>query len=292
MSSNPSPTRNKADRRAATWRRVRPTTASGPRLGIVGSVAFHAVIFAFALFSFHNFHTPVETHIVPVDLVTLADKTNVAAQAPPPPKVEPEKIDIPVPAIPVPPEPDLIQAEPAPDADMPKFDIAKPAPKPKPKPETKPKPEKPKLTARQRQEQDFAALLNKVTKAPRRPENAKTSERLVQGVGAGNAMTADLADALQSQIYHCWSPPVGAPNADDLIVEYELHLNPDGTVGSLSLLPGSAARAAGNPYTRAAAEAASRAVYRCAPYRLPAKDYAQWRDINPLHFDPRQLMQQ
>lgn len=286
MSSSPNPSRNKAERRAVTWRRARPTTASGPRYGVLGSVAFHVLVFAAALFSLHNFRTPVETHIVPVDLVTLADQTNIAAQAPPPPKIEPEKIDIPAPTIEPPPEPTLVEPAPAPDVEMPDFDIAKP------KPEPKPKPEKPKLTAKQRQERDFAALLNQVTKAPKRPENAKTSDRLIQGVGAGNAMTADLADALQSQIYRCWSPPVGAPNADDVIVEYALHLNPDGTVGSLALLPGSAARAATNSYTRAAAEAASRAVYRCAPYRLPAKDYALWRNINPLHFDPRQLMGQ
>lgn len=284
MSSNPNPSRDKADRRAVIWRRARPTTESGPRYGVVGSVAFHALIFAAALFSFRNFHTPVETHIVPVDLVTLADKTNVTAMAPPPPKVEPEKLDIPPPVIAPPPVPDMAEPEPAPDAKMPKFDVAKPKPKPEP--------EKPKESRQQRQEQDFAALLNKVTSAPKRPQNAKLANRLVQGVGAGNAMTADLADALQSQIYRCWSPPVGAPNANDLIVDYELRLNPDGTVGSLSLLPGSALRAASSPYTRAAAEAASRAVYRCAPYHLPAKDYAEWRDISPLHFDPRQLMQQ
>ena len=52
---------------------------------------------------------------------------------------------------------------------------------------------------------------------------------MIQGIGAANAMTADLADALKSQIYQCWSPPVGAPNADDLVVDFDLSLNPDGT---------------------------------------------------------------
>jgi hypothetical protein len=48
----------------------------------------------------------------------------------------------------------------------------------------------------------------------------------------------------------------------------------------------------GNPYTRAAAEAASRAIYQCAPYNLPAKRYSEWREINPLRFDPREMMGQ
>jgi len=41
----------------------------------------------------------------------------------------------------------------------------------------------------------------------------------------------------------------------------------------------------------AAAEAASRAIYQCAPYNLPAKRYSDWRDIN-LRFDPREMMNQ
>ena len=115
MSSNPSQT----SARAVPWRRAEPTTAHGPRFGIVGSLVFHALIVAAALFSFRNFHTPQETHMVPVDLVTLADTTNVAAQAPPaPPKLEPEKIDIPTPQLEPPPEPQLAEVAPAPDAKM------------------------------------------------------------------------------------------------------------------------------------------------------------------------------
>jgi outer membrane biosynthesis protein TonB len=295
MSSNPSQTGTSAvHAKAVLWRRVEPTTAHGPRFGILGSLAFHALVFSAALFSFRNFHAPQETHTVPVDLVTLADTTNVAAQAPPAPKLpEPEKIDIPTPTLEPPPEPELAEVAPAPDAKMPEFDVAKAKPPEKPKEEEKPKPpEKPKVSRKQQQQQDFAALLNKLTAQPRRPSNAKEGPRVIRGIGAGTAMTADLADALQSQIYRCWSPPVGAPNADDLIVDYDLRLNPDGTVAALALLPGSAAAASGNSYTRAAAEAASRAVYQCAPYRLPADRYSVWRDINPLHFDPRQLMQQ
>ena len=84
----------------------------------------------------------------------------------------------------------------------------------------------------------------------------------------------------------------GAPDARDLIVDSDLSLNPDGSVGRLQMTPGTAAHAAGNGYTRAAAEAASRAIYQCQPYRLPPDRYALWREINPLRFDPRQMMGQ
>src|SRR5690606_33220968 len=139
---------------------------------------------------------------VPVELVTIADATNVAAQAPPEPDPDPDlpDIDIPTPVLEPPPEPEMVEAEAAPDAELPDFDVAKPEPKPEPKPKPKP-PEKPKLTKKQRDQQDFAALLNQLTKPSKRPANAKNADRVVKGVGAGNAMTADIADALQSQIY-------------------------------------------------------------------------------------------
>lgn len=261
---------------------MRPTTEQGPRYGVVASTAFHALIFAATLFTFHrNFDTPDEVHMVPVDLVTVADKSNVQAMAPPaPPKPEEQKLDIPPPVVEPPPVPQMQEVEPAPEPPVPKFEVQKekppPVDKPVPKPETK-----------KNAQQDFAALLNKLT-APDRPvKNAKAGPRVIQQVGIGNGMTADLADALKSQIYRCWSPPTGAPDARDLIVDYDLRLNPDGTVGGLELKT-----LGGNAYTRAAAEAASRAIYQCQPYRLPPDRYNLWREINPLRFDPRQMMEQ
>lgn len=245
------------------------------------SALFHGLILTMLLFTFHrSFDTPEDSHVVPVDLVTIADQTNVAAQAPPAP--EPQKMDTPPPALEPPLEPQLQEVEPAPVPPMPQFKVAKE----KPKPVDKPAPTKKEM------QQDFNALLNKLT-APEKPvKNAKAGPRVIQGIGTGNLMTADLADALKSQIYRCWSPPTGAPDARDLIVDYDLSLNPDGTVGRLQMTPGTVAAAAGNGYTRAAAEAASRAVYQCQPYRLPPDRYNLWREINPLRFDPRQMMNQ
>ena len=276
MSSNHNPTRARA---AATYRRTRPTTSRGPRYGVLASVAFHGLVVAAAFFTFsRSFETPQDSNVVPVDLVTIADVTNVAAQAPPAP--EPEKLDIPMPALEAPPEPQLQEVEPAPEPPMPKFDVKK---------EVKPveKPAEPKKTA----SVNFDALLNKLTTPEKPVKNARPAERAIAGIGSGNAMTANIADALKSQIYRCWSPPTGAPDARDLVVDYALRLNPDGTVASLQLTPGTQMAAASNAYTRAAAEAASRAIYQCQPYRLPAERYNVWREINPLRFDPRQMME-
>ena len=247
---------------------------------MLASVLFHSLIVAAMFFTLQrNFDTPEDSNVVPVDLVTIADVTNVAAQAPPQPEME--KIEIPQTALEPPPEPQMQAVEPAPEPPVPQFDVQK---------EVKPveKPVEPKKSA----SVNFDALLNKLTTPEKPVKNAKPAERVIPGIGSGNAMTANIADALKSQIYRCWSPPTGAPDARDLIVDYDLSLNPDGSVGRLQMTPGTAAAAAGNGYTRAAAEAASRAIYQCQPYRLPPDRYAQWREINPLRFDPRQMMGQ
>jgi hypothetical protein len=281
MSQNPSQTRSKV-----ALRRARPTTAQGPRFGVVGSLLFHGLIVAAALFSFHtNFTAPDDTHMVPVDLVTIADKTNVAAQAPPTPP-QPEKLDIPVPPREAPPEPDMMQAEPAPDMPVPKFDVAKDKPKPEPKVEEKP-PEKPKPPTKKEQQADFDSLINNLTKPDKPVKNAKAGPKVIQQVGLGTGMTADIADALRSQIRRCWSLQIFPPNPADAIVDYDLQLTRDGRVAALELLTRN-----GNSFTRASAEAASRAIYQCQPYRLPLDRYNVWSEVNPLRFDPRQMLEQ
>ena len=199
---------------------------------------------------------------MPVELVTLARQTNVAAAAPPPVD-EPVKRDLP--PLPPPPEPPMVKVEPAPDVKPPKFEIQK-----QKSPDTR---------------QDISSLLNQLT-MPEKPAK-NTAQQASESAGLANAMSASLADMLRSQIRNCWSPIAGAPNPADQIVSFDLHLNPDGTISSIETLTVSA-----NPYTAAAVAAATRAIYQCSPYHLPAASYSQWRQFRPLRFDPRQMVQQ
>jgi hypothetical protein len=236
------------------------------------SLALHAALVGATYITWRNMldSIPQETHTVPVDLV-IAQTTNVAAQAPPP-----QKLDIPKPAPEEPSLPDFAQAEPAPVPPVPEIKI------------------KPDQTDDQDQDktkkptnQDFAALLNKLTAPQTPPKNAKPGTRTVEGIGNANLATASLVDAMKSQIDRCWSPPVGAPNPNDLVVAFALRLNRDGTVASLGELSETIARATTNTYTQASVMAASRAIYQCMPYKLPQDSYNQWQEINPLRFDPR-----
>ncbi|MGH6828740.1 MAG: hypothetical protein ACREFW_07505, partial [Rhizomicrobium sp.] len=169
-------------------RPARPTTAKGPRAGLAVSILLHGLLIAATYATWSRMvNVSEESHAVPVDLITVSEKTNVRAMAPPPPP-QPPKIQIPTPVLEPPPLPQFEEAEPAPVPVPPKFRIA---------------PEK-KVETPKRTNQDFAALLNKLTAPPKSPANAKAGPRTVEGIGAATAMTADLADALKSQIYRCW----------------------------------------------------------------------------------------
>jgi len=266
-------------------------------LGLIAAVLLHVLIIGATLFSFaHKLDiTSEEAPVVPVDLVTLAQKTNLRAMVKVEPKAPPKEDVQPAPPTPqpiVPPAPQVKPDMPDQAPSEPTIAKAEPAPvpifKPQQKPPAPPKPQKQTFDIN-----NIAALLNKEQPAASSVRNAKVGPHNVKAFGTGDAMTADLQDSLRSQIRQCWSPPVGAPHAEDLIVDFDLFLARDGSVAQPpQLTSDSAAAASSNPYTRAAAEAARRAIYECAPYKLPADRYDQWREINPFHFDPREMMGQ
>ena len=311
-------------------------------VGLIGSVLLHVSIVGATLFTFaHKLEITEESPpVVPVELVTIAAKTNltptvkVRPKAPPkeeepvtPP--EPQKVEAPPPPEEKPqpekleekPEPKPVEAppEPAPKA----VEKLEPPPEPKPKPvetppppppeiakpkaEVKPAPSEskqvekiklhpiaPKAEATPKKDQfdidSVMALLDKRAPASKSSPNARVANRNMKGFGPQDAMTMDLQDSLRSQIQQCWNPPVGAPHPEELVVEFELFLKPDGSVAQTPQLSAESQSAVQrDSYTRAAAEAARRAIYTCAPYKLPQDRYGQWQDIT-LTFDPRQMM--
>ncbi|HJR57546.1 MAG TPA: hypothetical protein VJ798_13300 [Rhizomicrobium sp.] len=257
-----SPAQSQSARQKSWPARRPPTTAAGTPYGIPASLVLHGLAVIALLFAFRGVVPPGEANMVPVDLITIAEETNVAAAAPPEPQQETIERP-PLEPMAAPPEPEI--AEPAPiDVKPPEIKIAEPPPKP------------------QRENNDINALLNQLTKPE--PRNARPAPRAQETVGAGNAATAGLADALRNAIGACWNPIPGAPNPADQIVTFTLQLNRDGTVARVE-----AQTRGGNSYTAAARLAAERAIYGCQPYNtLPANRYNEWRDFT-LRFDPRQM---
>jgi len=129
MSQSLSPARNS----------LRPTTARGPRVGLVGAVLLHAAIVAVTLFSWrHQLEIADESPpVVPVDVITIGAKTNIAPTIERHQQPQPKEDVTPPQSAPAPTPPQQTEAavEPAPAPPLPK---PVPLPKPTTKPETPP----------------------------------------------------------------------------------------------------------------------------------------------------------
>ncbi|MFN3834560.1 MAG: hypothetical protein ACK4NO_01530 [Glycocaulis sp.] len=265
------------------------------------SLVLHLAVFASAFIYFPRAATQTgESVLVPVELVTLADITNIRAARPDPqPEPEPEVIERPQPVAPEP-EPQPREAEPE-IIPLPPTEEAQPEPEPEPvrepepqpvppEPEPRPEPQRPQPQPRPQQPQglDLDALSTLVdrsrqTSAPARPADEGDTR---QGAGAGTAMTATMADLFRSQASRCWREPADAPDPASLRVSVEVQLERDGSLSAQPrLVDSNRILGSSNPYLRLAGERAVRAVIECAPYAMPAGQYQQWRRIT-VHFEP------
>jgi colicin import membrane protein len=92
-----------------------------------------------------------------------------------------------------------------------------------------------------------------------------------------------LMGLLRDQIQRCYTAPISASGGDVTAPVLDIRLNQD---GSLSSEP-TVMRAGATTTDRAMADAALRAVRRCAPYRVPAQFapfYTDWKTLN-VQFD-------
>ncbi len=95
-------------------------------------------------------------------------------------------------------------------------------------------------------------------------------------------------DAIRQQIRRCWNLPAGAKDAQDLVIEVSVIMNPDGTVRQATVVDEGRMRS--DPFFRAAAESARRAVLnpKCSPLKLPPEKYSQWQRMT-LTFNPKDM---
>lgn len=274
---------------------------------LLGAAVLSALAHAAALFGalvvWPMVAPPIElpSDVVPIELLTVADQTNIMAQTEQKLEQPPDPAPLPMPEIP---QPDLqpptppppVEEEPAPDAEA---DAKKPEP---PKPETpveperkfamampkaKPKPEKPK------EKFDVDQILKGLDKVDDAPKEAKAApskaDRAVKGAGAQTALTMSEIDALKGQLAKCWNVPVGAPDPAALVFRVRVFLNEDGTVASPPQLVDQGRLS--DPYFRAAVDSAIRAIHICGPYNLPPEKYAGptgWNEV-VIRFDPREM---
>lgn len=287
------------------------------RGSVVLSVSGHVLALLFAQFGLpHVFELPqVDVQVIPVELVTEADinKPPPPATPEPEPKPKPEAA-APPPAPPAPPpapepppqppaQPEVVEAPPPPPEkpappekqEAPKPEPPKPAPSvlAQAKPQAKPKPPKPK--------NDFASVLKNLEQLPKQtPPTPKPSDAAAPDKGeptppqelsqqASITEIERLKQMIRKQIQPCWSPPVGAEQAKDLVVAIYIRVDRAGMVTDARVVDGTAS--SGNPFARAAADAARRAVLnpQCQPFRLPQNRYDLWKEIR-FNFDPKGML--
>ncbi|MFC7051744.1 cell envelope integrity protein TolA [Hansschlegelia quercus] len=136
------------------------------------------------------------------------------------------------------------------------------------------------------------SALNDVREASRKETSAPdTAPETTAGTARGTASKLSLSqrtgidNAVREQVMQCWNPPVGAASDGSLAVRVQFTLNADGSLSGGPTVTNSSS----NPAFRAAAGAATRAVQRCAPLKLPPEAYDYWRQVN-INFDPKDMM--
>ena len=220
----------------------------------------------------------------------------MTAMAPPiltepkPPKIVEEPEDDPEPPVPE-------QAVQIPDEKEPE---KKPVPNKKPR--QKPVVPKKLLKEEDKKDEDVDPTPNQFTSLMRSLVDAKPSsnddseqvapvrkkeENFIDRMG--DRLTLSEQDALIQQLSGCWNYLTsGGKDAENLVVELRLFVNPDRTVREARILDTD--RYNGDSFYRAAADSAMRAIRNpnCIPLRLPTDKYDQWSTI-VVRFDPSEM---
>ncbi len=276
---------------------------SGPRLSLATLIATSAhllvlIVFQYGLPGIYA-PPPVAEVIIPVDVVNIDDITNL-----PPPTAD-EPVEEPVPPPPPPPAPPQMAVAPPEAVPPPPEPEATPDPKPKPpKAEAKPPPTKvasarPLAKPKPPDRRDFTTVLKSLESQQPRPKTPEKAEKQPKPAPPtprsemSELATVTQLDALRTiirrQIEPCWNPPVGATDAEDLVVRIQVWVDPDGTVRQAKILD--AGRMSVDRFYEAAADSARRAILnpRCNPLKLPPDRYELWREL-VLTFNPKEMI--
>ncbi|MEQ8193755.1 MAG: hypothetical protein RIB59_04635 [Rhodospirillales bacterium] len=298
-----------------------------PRKTVIYSMVFHVLIVVVSYLGLPALKKPLTMSETPVmvELVTVAERTN--APPPPPRKPAPQKkpsppreapptppqAQTPPPPPPSPLSQDVAAVPPAPTP-KPKKAKEKPKPQPKAKPEPEPKVKVPPKLAKAKPKRkpkppdNFASVLKTLEEldrsAPKKDEkkekqkkkqpDKKFDEMIAQALMSQKPqhdptrpLTISEIDLVRQQIARCWNLPAGAKNAEDLIIEIKVGMNPDGTVRE-ARIENQVRMSDG--FFRAAAESALRAVLnpQCQPFKLPPEKYSIWQTMT-LTFNPKEM---
>ena len=282
------------------------------RKSFARSILFHTMVMVVGYFGLPELRRDLSMTEAPimVEIVTVAETTNAPAlkpaskRQPPPPKTKPPpappKVAAPPPPAPKP-KPE-VAAVPSPPETKPK---SPPKPTAKPRPQVPPRLVKAKPKRKPKPPDTFASVLKTVKELHRQKpkpkekskkkkdesferQTAKALASLSRRYDTSRPLTISEIDLVRQQIAGCWNLPAGAKDAENLVIEIWVAMNPDGTVRQARIKQQQ--RMLTDSFFRAAAESALRAVLnkRCQPFKLPRKKYDRWKTMT-LVFNPKEM---
>jgi outer membrane biosynthesis protein TonB len=161
-----------------------------------------------------------------------------------------------------------------------------PAPTPKPKEKSKPAPAKPAPKATPKEKPRSSRLGDDFLKGiSDRPKGKATKPR----AAVSSRDMASLAQAIIRQIKPCYVVPAGGVDIDEIVTVFRLQLHRNGTVRAVNLEDQEGVNSSNRDYARQVAEAARRAILRCAPLDLPSELYEGGWDDMDIGFRPSSL---
>lgn len=276
------------------------------KLGVPISLGLHATMVGVGLIAFSGAPKPFEdSRIIPIEIVSIANDTNISAAIRKPKKVELSEAEVDAPMTLETPmvnaqeeAPDISErreavVEKTAEAVVQNSDIAPTdapdIPKPEPTEPQIPVFDLDKLSGLVNKTRDTAPEANQQQALQSEQNFYRFAESARAGSGAATEMTVSEMDALQSAMYKCWRIPSDARNPEKLIVTLDVRLLPGGFVDDVKLIRSLQNRSQdpNNPFWDVAEQRALRAVSQCAPYDfLTQESYQNWRRLT-LNFAPQ-----
>lgn len=277
------------------------------RSSVYTSLGLHAGVFLAAMISIpwlkKDFVIPES---VTVEFVEIAKTRQTDKPAPKPAPKPPEEVKKEETAPPKPkPKPAAQNTSDAPAVPVKKEEVKKEEKKPEKKilvdekalPDQKKKIDEKKTTTEKPPEKDFASVLRNLEDIEDKPEKRPPEPDLNldeamaeegQNVPLGKQLTMSEEDALRRQLQGCWHVPIGARDAENLIVKIFMVINPDRTLRGAKIVD--TGRYNSDLHYRAAADSAMRAVQspNCSPFDLPPDKYDTWKQTT-VTFNPSDM---
>ena len=277
------------------------------RAGLPISVALHVGLFFGGMVAFDSAKPMEEGVVVPVELITVDELTDIRASLKRPekaPEPEPEPEEEPAPMTVetsiqnAPVEADVLKIAPSEESTAvtppPAPEETVPTEEAEPQPEPKPEPEKPsfdldRISTLIDKSEDTAPVADSQVAQEAEKKRLVYADRAREGFGTGTKMTMSEKAAFQRKMRECWRMPADVTEADKLAVRLQIDLLPGGYVKDVRVIDRAVSRrnAPGNPFWDVVEMRAVQAVSKCAPYSfLPPQKFEEWQSTI-LNFRPQ-----